>query len=309
MSPAARTGSAVLLLAVATLPVLSRQYLGRTAGEIPIFMNAVDALWQGRLYRDAVFEYPPVRAHLVSGSPRLGARRPELPSRLRAGDLAVRCRDQGRAPLARHPRASGLPRSGSVLRLLAGERRARPPAVDEVRRRSGGVVAGRRAGRRRRTAAARRRHGRAGSRNEGLPRPVHPDPGHRRVAVERSPSPSVRGRRRDRGRAAAAARGLDAVVEVRGLPRRPWPGSGIAGGERRLGAAPHRRRRRPGRSSERRTRSAVRSPASCSPPPACSGLSRHLPASRWRSPPCCGWRCGWPAHVEADRHRRQRLRP
>jgi hypothetical protein len=59
MSPAARTGSALLLLAVATLPVLSRQYLGRTAGEIPIFMNAVDALWQGRLYRDAVFEYPP----------------------------------------------------------------------------------------------------------------------------------------------------------------------------------------------------------------------------------------------------------
>jgi uncharacterized membrane protein len=59
MSPAVRTAAAMLLLAVATLPVLSRQYLGRTAGEIPIFMNAVDALWQGRLYRDAVFEYPP----------------------------------------------------------------------------------------------------------------------------------------------------------------------------------------------------------------------------------------------------------
>jgi hypothetical protein len=58
-SPAGRTAAAVLLLAVATLPVLSRQYLGRTAGEIPIFMNAVDALWQGRLYGDAVFEYPP----------------------------------------------------------------------------------------------------------------------------------------------------------------------------------------------------------------------------------------------------------
>ena len=59
MSPAARTAAAVLLLAVATLPVLSRQYLGRTAGEIPIFMNAVDALRQGRLYSEAVFEYPP----------------------------------------------------------------------------------------------------------------------------------------------------------------------------------------------------------------------------------------------------------
>jgi hypothetical protein len=58
-SSAARAAAAMLLLAVATLPVLSRQYLGRTAGEIQIFRNAVDALLQGRLYDGAVFEYPP----------------------------------------------------------------------------------------------------------------------------------------------------------------------------------------------------------------------------------------------------------
>jgi hypothetical protein len=59
LSPAARTSAAALLLAVATLPLLSRQYLGRTAGEIPIFMGGVEALLQGQLYTDHVFEYPP----------------------------------------------------------------------------------------------------------------------------------------------------------------------------------------------------------------------------------------------------------
>lgn len=59
LSPAARTTAAAFLLAIATLPVLSRQYLGRTAGEIPIFMGGVEALMQGRLYGDHVFEYPP----------------------------------------------------------------------------------------------------------------------------------------------------------------------------------------------------------------------------------------------------------
>jgi hypothetical protein len=59
MSPRTRTAAAVALLAVATLPVLTRQYLGRTAGEIPIFMRGIEALWQGRLYSDHVFEYPP----------------------------------------------------------------------------------------------------------------------------------------------------------------------------------------------------------------------------------------------------------
>jgi hypothetical protein len=59
LSPAARTTAAAFFLALATLPVLSRQYLGRTAGEIPIFIGGVDALMQGRLYGDHVFEYPP----------------------------------------------------------------------------------------------------------------------------------------------------------------------------------------------------------------------------------------------------------
>ena len=59
MSPRTRTAAAAALLAVATLPVLTRQYLGRTAGEIPIFMRGVEALLQGRLYSDHAFEYPP----------------------------------------------------------------------------------------------------------------------------------------------------------------------------------------------------------------------------------------------------------
>ena len=59
MSPAARTAAAVLLLAVATLPVLSRQYLGVTARDLTTYMHAVDGLLHGRLYTDAAFEYPP----------------------------------------------------------------------------------------------------------------------------------------------------------------------------------------------------------------------------------------------------------
>ncbi|MGH9241167.1 MAG: glycosyltransferase 87 family protein [Vicinamibacterales bacterium] len=59
LSPAARTTAVAFLLAIATLPVLSRQYLGRTAGEIPIFMGGVEALLAGRLYGEHVFEYPP----------------------------------------------------------------------------------------------------------------------------------------------------------------------------------------------------------------------------------------------------------
>ena len=59
MSPRTRLAAAAALLAIATLPVLTRQYLGRTGAEIPIFMRGVDALLQGRLYSDHVFEYPP----------------------------------------------------------------------------------------------------------------------------------------------------------------------------------------------------------------------------------------------------------
>lgn len=59
LSPARRTAALVLLLAAATLPVFSRQFLGRTGGEIPIFIRGVEALLDGRLYGDHVFEYPP----------------------------------------------------------------------------------------------------------------------------------------------------------------------------------------------------------------------------------------------------------
>ncbi|HET9270675.1 MAG TPA: hypothetical protein VFO31_21000, partial [Vicinamibacterales bacterium] len=50
---------AVALLAVATLPLLSRLGLGRTAGEMSVFRNGVEALLQGFVYRDGAFEYPP----------------------------------------------------------------------------------------------------------------------------------------------------------------------------------------------------------------------------------------------------------
>jgi uncharacterized membrane protein len=59
MSPAARTAAAVLLLAVATLPVLTRQYFGGAARDLTVYMRGVDALLHGRLYTDVAFEYPP----------------------------------------------------------------------------------------------------------------------------------------------------------------------------------------------------------------------------------------------------------
>ena len=59
MSPAARTAAAVLLLAVATLPVLTRQYFGGAARDLTVYMRGVDALLHGRLYTEAAFEYPP----------------------------------------------------------------------------------------------------------------------------------------------------------------------------------------------------------------------------------------------------------
>ncbi len=59
LSPRARTAAAGLLLALATLPVLSRQFIGKTQSDLAVYMNGVDALLQGRLYVDHVFEYPP----------------------------------------------------------------------------------------------------------------------------------------------------------------------------------------------------------------------------------------------------------
>ena len=59
LSPALRKAALAVLLAAATLPVFSRQYLGRTGAEIPIFIRGVEALLDGRLYAEHVFEYPP----------------------------------------------------------------------------------------------------------------------------------------------------------------------------------------------------------------------------------------------------------
>jgi uncharacterized membrane protein len=59
LTPARRVVVAVILLAAATLPVLSRLALGRTAGDISVFRNGVEALLQGFVYRDGAFEYPP----------------------------------------------------------------------------------------------------------------------------------------------------------------------------------------------------------------------------------------------------------
>jgi len=59
LSPARRKAALAFLLAAATLPVFSRQYLGRTGAEIPIFIRGVEALLDGRLYAEHVFEYPP----------------------------------------------------------------------------------------------------------------------------------------------------------------------------------------------------------------------------------------------------------
>jgi uncharacterized membrane protein len=59
LTPARRDLVAAALLAVATLPVLSRLSLGRTAGDISVFRNGAEALLQGFVYRDGAFEYPP----------------------------------------------------------------------------------------------------------------------------------------------------------------------------------------------------------------------------------------------------------
>ena len=48
-----------MLLAIATLPVLSRQSIGKTQSDLSVYMSGVDALLQGRLYDGHVFEYPP----------------------------------------------------------------------------------------------------------------------------------------------------------------------------------------------------------------------------------------------------------
>ena len=58
-APRVRTVAAGLLLVVATLPVLSRQYIGKTHSDLSVYMAGVDALLQGRLYDGHVFEYPP----------------------------------------------------------------------------------------------------------------------------------------------------------------------------------------------------------------------------------------------------------
>ena len=59
LTPARRMVVAVTLLAAATLPMLTRLGLGRTAGEMSVFRNGVEALLQGFVYRDGAFEYPP----------------------------------------------------------------------------------------------------------------------------------------------------------------------------------------------------------------------------------------------------------
>ena len=59
LSPRARTAAAALLLAIATLPVLTRQYIGKTQSDLSVYMAGVEALLQGRLYDGHVFEYPP----------------------------------------------------------------------------------------------------------------------------------------------------------------------------------------------------------------------------------------------------------
>lgn len=59
LSPRARTAAAGLLLALATFPVLSRQYIGKTQSDLSVYMAGVEALLQGQLYDGHVFEYPP----------------------------------------------------------------------------------------------------------------------------------------------------------------------------------------------------------------------------------------------------------
>jgi hypothetical protein len=59
LSSPRRALAASMLLAVATLPVLSRQYIGGTSGDIKIYFRAADAVFRGaHVYRDVQFEYP-----------------------------------------------------------------------------------------------------------------------------------------------------------------------------------------------------------------------------------------------------------
>ena len=60
LTPPRRAVLASTLWAVATLPVLSRLVIGRSADDLKVFMNGADAVLHGPLvYRDVVFEYPP----------------------------------------------------------------------------------------------------------------------------------------------------------------------------------------------------------------------------------------------------------
>ncbi len=71
LSPAQRSLAGWLLLAVTTLPVLSRQLIGQTGGDVRIYFRVADAFFQGgRVYREVAFEYP-VYALLWCLPPRL----------------------------------------------------------------------------------------------------------------------------------------------------------------------------------------------------------------------------------------------
>ena len=59
LPPRARWAAATMLLTIATLPVLSRQYIGKTHSDLSVYLAGVEALLQGRLYDGHVFEYPP----------------------------------------------------------------------------------------------------------------------------------------------------------------------------------------------------------------------------------------------------------
>ena len=59
LPPRARWAAATILLAIATLPVLSRQYIGKTHSDLAVYLAGVEALLEGRLYDGHVFEYPP----------------------------------------------------------------------------------------------------------------------------------------------------------------------------------------------------------------------------------------------------------
>jgi hypothetical protein len=59
LPPTQRAVVACLLLAIGALPVLSRQYIGQTSGDIKIYFRVADAFFRGgHIYRDVSFEYP-----------------------------------------------------------------------------------------------------------------------------------------------------------------------------------------------------------------------------------------------------------